>query len=256
MRVGLLVPDLPTGFNVIDICIHDESLGNTGTFEIGPIAMSLGVAAGGFSYPEVTRYMALHAASYDTRIVAPNSTDCSTTLFGTQDTTNAFTVTADVYTTTLAVGRALGTPALAFVTTTDSTFSASANSTDLRFFNAQPNRANGGGGTPASLDLGDVASGTFSALFTDVGYGTLAQTTGGSYLSYPVGSPQFRLRQHSNGNTLVTATAFPTTDGDVYSVFAVGSNQFGSQAQQVLICQDQSTLAVTGDVFSTCQASP
>jgi len=131
LRVAHLSPDAPA----VDFCVAEH-----GTKDFtGPVLASNGAAAG-LSYANVTKYIALPAAQYDVRLVAPGSSSCATPLGGLADFTNLPTLPSGANVTLAAEGLAtLGATASFTLQAYVDDTSVDAGKAKLRFIHASPN---------------------------------------------------------------------------------------------------------------------
>jgi hypothetical protein len=219
----------------------------------------------GLTFPQVSTYLIIPPGTYDMRIVAAGSTDCSTGLVA--DLTGV-TLAMNTYTTVAAVGDvspASGDQALKLVSFADDVTAPSAQ-ISVRFINASP------AADLAQADLGTGSivgnGGAFAALFTGVTFGTAsaaAATDAG-----PVDANGYLANQPFAGATLsahATGSAQDTTiaqddvavdGGQAATVVLINgsSNPTASTAAKLLLCLDQddstnAALLATCSVIST-----
>jgi hypothetical protein len=240
IRVAHLSPDAPA----VDVCVKPHS---SSTWPATPLLASLGTAAG-LSYPQVTTYVNLAATAYDVRIVAAPATSCTTGVV--PDTTNV-TIPAAVHATVAATGDltvAGSDPGFALKVYVDETTVASG-SGSLRFIHASPS-------TPA-VDVGTLSGSTFSAIFSDVAFGTVAASGGGidanGYLvTTPLSGVELAARAHGSTANALTVSGVSLAAGEIATAFAIGGKTGQStNPLQVLLCDDSA--APTG-VLTTCLA--
>ena len=224
VRVVHISPDAPA----VDFCVTPNG-GNP----IGPVLKSLGVTAG-IAYPHATPYVDLPAGTYSARIVAPNAADCSTALASLPDVPG-IVVAADGAYTVAATGLLTPTaPQQAFeVKLYEDDLTVTTGKDNLRFIHASP-------GTP-NVDVGLGSGDNFTAVWTDVAYGTVGQVSGKDYVSIdPPSGATLSARAHgANTDALVLDGVTLPTD-QVVTVFAVGVLGNETHPLKALACLDLS----------------
>jgi hypothetical protein len=165
LRVAHLSPDAPA----VDVCV------NPGSGFIGPVLATAG-DANGLAYPEVTSYVAVPAATYSVRIVAPGSANCNTALAGLPDVTGV-AVSANSDHTAAAVGMltAAGSDdAFSIKPMADDNTPENSAKGYLRFVHASPD-------APA-VDVGLGSGSAFTAVWTGVQFGEVGKVSGKDYV--------------------------------------------------------------------------
>jgi hypothetical protein len=169
VRIAHWSPDAPA----VDVCFN--AVGAPWTGQVPQLAQIVAAAdagslgdggAAGITFPQVTSYLIIAPDSYEVRLVAAGSKDCSTSVVDLASVTLA----ANSYTTIAAVGEAAPVATdqpLSLVPFGDEV-SAPAGQIALRFINASPSLS------PADLGTGSLAGagGAFAPLFTGVAFGT------------------------------------------------------------------------------------
>jgi len=233
LRVAHLSPDAPA----VDVCV------NPGSGFIGPVLAKAG-DANGLAYPEVTSYVAVPAATYSVRIVAPGSTNCDAGLAGLPDVTGVAVAANSDY-TAAAVGML--TPA-----GSDDTFAIKLMADDntpensakgyLRFVHASPD-------APA-VDVGLGSGSSFTAVWTDVEFGKVGQVAGENYVETdPIANGTVSARA---AGTTADALVIPGVNlpaGAVATAFAIGNLDGSPKPLKVLLCVDSAAM-------STCSVVP
>lgn len=170
IRLAHWSPDAPAA----DFCINAAGTGWTGeTPQLAQIVADADAGAvgdggaAGVTFPQVTSYLILPPGTYEVRLVAAGSTDCST---GLADLASV-TINANTYTTIAAVGEKTpvsGDQGLALTSFTDEV-SAPAGQIALRFVNASPSQTL----MQADLGTGSLAGsgGPWAPIFTGVAFG-------------------------------------------------------------------------------------
>jgi hypothetical protein len=222
LRVAHLSPDAPA----VDFCVAEH-----GTKDFtGPVLASNGAAAG-LSYSNVTKYIALPAAQYDVRLVAPGSSSCATSLGGLADFTNLPALPSGANVTLAAEGLAgLGaTPSFTLQAYVDDT-SVDAGKAKLRFIHASPN-------TPA-VDVGTGGGALFQALFTDVSYGSTSGTANGYVVTAPLSGVEISARAFGSLSDAISINPAVLPAGAIATAFAIGELDNASTPLRVLLCVD------------------
>jgi Domain of unknown function (DUF4397) len=177
IRIAQWSPDAPA----VDVCINQAAGDWTGqTPQLAQIVADAdGGALGdggatGITFPQVTSYLIIPPDTYEVRLVAAGSADCST---GLVDLTSV-TIAANTYTTIAAVGEQApvgGDQALVLTPLSDEV-TAPAGQIALRFVNASPSQSL----TPADLGTGSLAGtgGPWAPVFTGVAFGQTGATSG------------------------------------------------------------------------------
>jgi hypothetical protein len=147
VRLALWSPDAPA----LDVCITPSGSPFSGSPMVANIANSFdggdgcdGGVSGGLSYPEVTSYIDVPAGTYDVRLVAAGSSDCSTGLA--PDLTGNSPLLYNTFNTLALIGKftpGAGEPSLRSVVYPDDMTSPSAPDptnpyVGVRFINAAP----------------------------------------------------------------------------------------------------------------------
>lgn len=171
VRIAHWSPDAPA----VDVCFNAAGAAWTGQVPQLAQIVAAGDAgtlgdggAAGITFPQVTSYLIIPPDSYEVRLVAAGSTDCSTSVVDSASVTLA----VNSYTTIAAVGEAAPVATdqpLSLAPFTDEV-SAPAGQIALRFINASPSPSF----SPADLGTGALsgAGGAFAPLFTGVAFGT------------------------------------------------------------------------------------
>jgi hypothetical protein len=131
--------------------------------------------AAGVTFPQVTLYLVLPPGTYEVRLVAAGSTDCSTSLVDLP----SLAIAANTYTTIAVIGEKTpvgGDQALALTSFTDEV-TAPAGQIALRFVNASPSQTLTQG---ADLGTGSQAGtgGPWAPLFSGVAFGHTGASNG------------------------------------------------------------------------------
>jgi hypothetical protein len=231
IRIAHLSPDAPA----VDACVAPTG---TGSFA-GPLLHALG-AGSGLSYPQVTVYVDLPAAAYDLRVVAATATDCGAPAI---PDTKDVTVTNGLTATVAAIGdfTPAGTdPAIHLAVFVDDTTAPSGDAA-MRFIHASP-------GTPA-VDVGlGATSSTFSAVFSDVAFGTTAAASP----AIPVDAQGFytgtfsdkavSARVHGTKSIALSVASVSLVPSNIVSAFAIGGKTGDKENPlSVLLCADNGT---------------
>jgi hypothetical protein len=240
VRIAHLSPDAPA----VDACITTHGSAFAGK----PLLGSLG-ATNGISFPDVTVYVDLPVASYDLRIVLASATDCSTKAV---PDTDGVAVTDGLSATIAATGDltvAGNDPGFALEVFVDEATVATG-MTALRFVHASP-------GTP-TVDVGLGSGASFTALFTDVAFGTVG--TGGSldangYLvTPPVASATVSARAHGSTTDAIVVPNVALPAGQISTAFAIGGKTNDTaHPLKVLLCDDNG--AASG-LLTSCVTAP
>ena len=228
LRVAHLSPDAPA----VDVCV------NPGSGFIGPVLAAAG-DANGLGYPEVTSYVAVPAATYSVRIVAPGSSNCSTALGGLPDVTGVVVAANSDY-TAAAVGML--TPGGA----SDDAFSiklmADDNTPDnaakgyLRFVHASPD-------APA-VDVGLGSGSSFTAVWTDVGFGEVGQVAAKSYVETdPIAGGTVSARAAGTSADALVIPGVNLPAAAVATAFAIGNLDGTPKPLKVLLCVDSAAMS-------------
>jgi hypothetical protein len=222
VRVAHLSPDAPA----VDFCVAEHGSGKF----TGPVLAQSGLTIG-LSYGNVTGYVALPAAQYDVRLVAPGQTSCATPLGGLADFTDLPDIPEGASITLAAEGLAAigSTTPLTIAAYVDAT-TVAAGMAKLRFIHASP-------GTPA-VDVGTGGGALFQALFTDVAYGATAATDDGYVETAPLAGVEVSARVHGSLSDALSIIPTVLPSGAIATAFAIG--QLGSSAEplRVLLCDD------------------
>ena len=227
VRVAHLAPDAPA----VDFCLAPAG---TTTFT-GPVFKGLGGtgAADGVSFGQVTRYIEVDAAEYDVRLVAPNAADCTTPLTGLTDFTSPPALAAGAYVTLAAIGDlALGGEDFQLKGFVDRTAAPPAGSVAVRFVHASPDTG--------PVDVGLLAGGTFTPIFTDVAFGEFDASPGTGFtadaqgfVTAPALTAGTNLSARPAGtdvDALVVRLTVGLPAGSIASVFATGYSGGGDPA--------------------------
>ncbi|MFO0606999.1 MAG: DUF4397 domain-containing protein [Polyangiales bacterium] len=234
VRIAHLSPNAPA----VDVCVRAAS----GTFAgAAPVLRSLGVAAG-LSFAQVTRYLALDPGQYVARIVAPNSPTCDAALAGLPDVTLP-ALAAGARATVAATGRLGDTGATAFAIRpiVDGDTRPALGRIHLRFGHFAP--------TAPNVDVGVLAGATFTPVFANVPFGSLASPTGAEagtgYLPLaPLSAATLQVRVAGSATVALTVpnVSIPATvsRGTAVSIFAIGvPGAAGDQRLSALVCNDR-----------------
>jgi hypothetical protein len=228
IRFADLAPDAPAaGY---DIC----------TSPPGDLSWTGPVLGGAIAFAQVGRYVAMMPGSYDVRVVAPNSTDCS------QPVATGLglpALAANQHITYALVGYITPTgqdPSASLVAFVDET-TAAGGQTALRFVNASP--------AAAALDFGIDRGGTFAPIAQDVLFGAADSTlvdggiadSNGYLLSAPLVMATLDARQLGDMSSLVSAANVSLGGGTVNSIFAINGGT-DNAAPQLLLCQDNTPM--------------
>lgn len=239
VRVAHLSPNAPA----VDFC-----LARPGESFTGPVLEGLSVA-GGLAYSEVTRYLALDAGQYTARLVAPDATDCATSLAGLPDYPLP-NLPEGTYATVAAVGMVGATDDTAFTLkpfVDESTVAA--DQAALRFVHASP-------GTPA-VDVGTLAGSTFTAIFQDVAFGDFATSSGtdanGFLVTSPIASATVSARPAGTSADALVVEGVSLPAGTIASLFAIGELSSEATPLKVLVCLDA---AEPVGALSACSVVP
>ncbi|MEZ4394231.1 MAG: DUF4397 domain-containing protein [Polyangiales bacterium] len=238
VRVGHLAPDAPA----VDFCLRATSASNFSG--VTPTLRSLGVSSG-FSFPTMTRYLALPPGAYTARIVAPGSTNCDTALAGLPDVALP-NLTAGTRATVAASGLLAGSGATAFGLRAfvDGNDRPALGRANLRFIHLSP-------GAPA-VDVGLVSGGNFTAVFSNTVFGSLGAAPGmdpnGYFSTAPISGGVVQVRPTGSTTPVLTLSPFnlpaPVARGMSMTVFAIGTpTGSGNTRLSALACLDREPAA-------------
>jgi hypothetical protein len=233
LRVAHLSPDAPA----VDVCV------NPGSGFIGPVLATAG-DSNGLAYPEVTSYVAVPAATYSVRIVAPGSANCNTALASLPDVTGVAVAANSDY-TAAAVGMLTpGASDDAFsikLLLDDNTPDNSAKGY-LRFVHASPD-------APA-VDVGLGSGSSFTAVWTDVEFGEVGQVSGKNYVETdPIANGTVSARATGTTADALVIPGANLPAGAVATAFAIGNLDGTPKPLKVLLCVDSAAM-------STCSVVP
>jgi hypothetical protein len=225
VRVAHLSPDAPT----VDFCVAEHG---TGDFT-GPVLAQAGLAAG-LAYGNVTKYLALPAAQYDVRLVAPGQADCKTPLGGLADFTSLPDIPDGASVTIAAEGLAAigASTQLTLRAYVDDT-TVDAGMAKLRFVHAAP-------GVP-DVDVGTGGGALFQALFTDIAYGSTATSNDGYVETPPLSGVEVSARTHGSLSDALSITPTVLPAGAIATAFAIGEVNSSTAPLRVLLCDDNAT---------------
>jgi hypothetical protein len=260
VRVAHWSPDAPA----VDFCVNPVGAAWTGA--LPQIAQIVGAGDAGtvgdggaasITFPQVTSYLIIPPDSYEVRLVAAGSADCSTGLVDLASVTLA----ANSYTTIAALGEAAPVATdqpLSLAAFTDEV-SAPAGQIALRFINAAP-------ASPA-LALADLgtgslagAGGPFAPIFTGVAFGQIAGADGGAVdaQGYVATSPlaTATLSAHpssaaADGPVALNDVTIPATSAATVALINGISNGLPSGNAKLLQCADVDDSMGTS-LLSTC----
>lgn len=248
VRVAHLSPDAPA----VDICLRPAS---SSSWAVTPVLRGAGVASG-LSFAQVTRYLALVPAQYQARLVAPGSTTCLVALGGLPDVTLP-ALAAGTRVTVAASGRLTGSGATAFALRplADGNTRPALGRVHLRFAHLSPGAPN--------VDVGVVSGATFSPVFANVPYGSVANPAGSEpvtgYLpSAPLANATLQVRAAGTPTAVLTLPGVnvPATvsRGTSVTFFAIGLvGAAGNQRLSALACNDRTP--ATG-LLAPCTRAP
>lgn len=238
VRVAHLSPDAPA----VDFCVRP---GASGDF-VGPVLRANNIGGGmGAPYRAVSQYFALPPAAYTVRLVAPGATNCATSLAGLPDY-NLPMLPAGARATALATGLvAAGTPmdrAFNVTAIVDGSTPPPAGQIRARFFHAIPGAPN--------VDVGVLSGGTFTPVFANVPFRSLAAPTGAEantgYLNLaPLANANLQVRAAGMSTVVLNLTGVNVPadlpQGRAISIFAVnGANSMPA----ALVCNDRVAAAM------------
>lgn len=223
VRVAHFSPDAPA----VDFCVDG------GSGFIGPVMESLG-ASDGLSYPSVTDYVELPAATYSVRLVSPEATDCDTPL-GPEDT-SGIVLPAGVDATIAALGML--SPA-----DTDADFELGVYVDDnsdpamgmikVRFVHASPDTPN------VDVGLGSEAGGDFVEVWDNVPYPEVGLVGGEPYLeTEPLDGATLSAQANDAGVDALVLEDVSAPAGAIVTAFAIGNLDADPQDLQVVLCVD------------------
>ncbi|MFO0631185.1 MAG: DUF4397 domain-containing protein, partial [Polyangiales bacterium] len=217
VRVGHLAPDAPA----VDFCLRPASA--TSFAGVSPTLRGLGFS-GGFSFPTMTRSLALPPGASVARIVAPNSANCNTALAGLPDVTLP-ALPAGARATVAASGLLAGTGASAFGLRAfvDGNTRPELGRANLRFVHLSPGAPN--------VDVGLVNGGTFTPVFTDTPFGAVGNNNARDSFGYlsvaPISGSTIQVRVAGTTTAVVSYSPFnlpaPVARGLSQTVFAIGT---------------------------------
>ena len=233
LRVAHLSPDAPA----VDVCV------NPGSGFIGPVLATAG-DTNGLAYPEVTSYVAVPAATYSVRIVAPASANCNTALAGLPDVTGV-TVAANSDYTAAAVGMltAAGSDdAFSIKLMADDNTPENSAKGYLRFVHASPD-------APA-VDVGLGSGSGFTAVWTGVEFGEVGKVSGKDYVETdPIAAGTVSARATGTTADALVIPGVNLPAGAVATAFAIGNLDGAPKPLKVLLCVDSAAM-------STCSVVP
>jgi hypothetical protein len=227
LRVAHLSPDAPA----VDVCV------NPGSGFIGPVLATAG-DNDGLAYPEVTSYVAVPAATYSVRIVAPGSANCNTALAGLPDVTGVAVAAASDY-TAAAVGMltpGASDDAFSIKLLADDNTHANSAKGYLRFVHASPD-------APA-VDVGLGSGSSFTAVWSDVEFGEVGQVTGQSYVETdPIANGTVSARATGTTADALVIPGVNVPAGAVATAFAIGNLDGMPKPLKVLLCVDSAAMS-------------
>jgi hypothetical protein len=238
VRVGHLSPDAPA----VDFCLRPSSAPNFNG--LTPTLRSLGFT-GGFSFPTLTRYLALPPGTYVARIVAPTATNCDTALAGLPDVTlPALPVGARA--TVAASGLLAGSGASAFGLRAfvDGNVRPDLGRANLRFVHLSPGAPN--------VDVGLVNGGTFTPVFTNTPFAAVGNNPSRDSFGYlsvaPISGSTIQVRVAGTNTAVVSYSPFNlpalVPRGLSQTVFAIGTvGGTGNSRLSALFCLDREPAA-------------
>ena len=233
LRVAHLSPDAPP----VDFCVAEHGSKNF----TGPVLATNGAPAG-LSYANVTKYIALPAAQYDVRLVAPGSSSCATPLGGLADFTNLPSLPAGANVTLAAEGLAAigASPSFTLQAYVDDS-SVDAGKAKLRFIHASPN-------TPA-VDVGTGGGALFQPLFKDVSYGGTSGSSNGYITTPPISGVEISARAFGTLTDALSINPAVLPSGAIATAFAIGELDSMTTPLRVLLCVDN---APPSGILSQC----
>jgi hypothetical protein len=255
LRLAHLSPDIPA----VDVCLQESS----STSYTGPILRSFAGSSSTFSEGTVSLYVPVAAATYNVRLVWADAVDC-TDASKLADLAGTFTVQTGAYSTLALEGLVVGSPALAFKNYVDASGTTVASGKALwRVVHAAPNVPSA---SDTSLDLGVEFSGNYFALFTGIAYSNFETVTpaatgitidanGWATITPSPTGLATDIKATTSQSAVVSIPAQTTgfQVGSIYSqfIFVTGG------ATKVLTCDDVTTQAASGQVYSTaCSVLP
>lgn len=237
VRVAHLSSDAPA----VDVCVTAD-----GATWVGPVMKSLG-ATDGLAFQQVTGYLALPAATYTARLVAPNAADCETSLAGLPDVPGLAVAEGGSY-TVAAIGALAPTGneeafrVTAFVDDAD----VASGKAKLRFVHASADTPN--------VDVGTGEGASFSAVFTDVAFGTVGKVGGKDYLETdPLTDVTISARATGTTTDALVLPGVSLPAGAIATAFAIGNLDGTPSPLAVLVCVDNGSPAAN---LTPCSVLP
>lgn len=240
VRVAHLSPDAPA----VDFCL---ALHGSSTFQ-GPVLKGAGVAAG-LSFASVTKYLAVPAAQYDVRLVAPGATDCTKSLAGLPDFTNLPALSSGASATIAAEGEVAsgGVPFGLKAYVDDG--SVSSGKAKLRFVHASP-------ATPA-VDVGVGGGVLFTPVFSNVAFGAAGMGDANGYAEVdPLAGVELSARAHGSTSDAIAIKPATLPAGAIATAFAVGKIGDTKAPLKVLLCVDNAPPSGAQSACSLVGAAP
>ncbi len=234
VRVGHLSPDAPA----VDFCLRPSSASSFNG--ISPTLRSLGIT-GGFSFPTLTRYLAVPPGTYVARIVAPNSANCNTALVGLADVTLP-ALPAGARATVAASGLIAGSGPTAFGLRAfvDGNVRPELGRANLRFVHLSPGAPN--------VDVGLVNGGAFTPVFNDTPFGAVGNNPSRDSFGYlsvsPISGGTLQVRVAGTTTAVVSDSPYNLPSvvarGMSQTVFAIGTvGGTGNNRLSALFCLDR-----------------
>jgi len=225
-RLGNLIADLPEA----DLCLAPHGTTNFGQ----PLLRAAGYTRG-VKYREVSAYNQTQSGTYDARVVAAGSTNCSTALLGLPDQTNLAPMLAGNTYTIAMMGRvAAGAPEPFQVHIYQDETNQLSGKVNLRFIHAAV-------GVPA-VDVGIGMSGVIMTVFTNVLFAEVGKGTGVDNLGYAqvagISSGSLIMRTTGTTTAIFAASGVTLTAGTIVTVFAIGDLGGSPAPLQFLVCID------------------
>ncbi|MDI3291790.1 DUF4397 domain-containing protein, partial [Polyangium sp. 15x6] len=242
LRFSHLSPDA----SPVDVCLLPAGGANEGA--LGPIFKQRFNDADGIRFGEVSKYVDVPEGDYTLRVVAPGAQSCDTALPGTQDVPGIEARAGEIA-TVAAVGQ-LDAPAgvqkfgaLRFLDDTE----PASGQTRVRFIHASPDTDD--------LDIGTLdTQGTFTPLFTGVGYGSTGHAKTGNYVTgAPLDKATIATRLAGQQANLFTIAGVIIEADRVVTVFAIGNRAGQPQLLRLLVCQDEAPHAQGALGMATCK---
>ena len=243
VRIAHLSPDTPA----VDVC-----LAPAGTQAFGaPLVRTLaGDGTTGLSYPQVTGYLDLPAASYDVRVVHASTGSCATPSI---PDTKGVALAAGQVATIAAIGdlepagAAAHDAALHLAIFNDAATPPS-DQLRLRFIHASP-------GTPA-VDVGTGSGAAFQRVFANVAFGGIATHVPlvDGYVQTAPFTNALTARLAGGSSDALTTPHLAFTAGTLWTAFAIGGKT--GQAEnplRVLLCNDNRPAA---GLLAACTIAP